>query len=204
MAHLNHLQTLDIRSDIHHLPSAIWKMQKLRHLYMLPVKKMNYPQPYFLTSLQTLSKIQAGEWFVQGLYKLENIWKLGVCGRLSVHQIILSDAFRELSHLQSLRLEADGGESIPASNLILQTHPYLYKLFLQGKLPALPALHDSPRNLSKLSLKNTALLHDSFLVPQELSSLRVLQLLNCYVDTRMVCCSVGFPGLETLELGDLR
>lgn len=80
-------------------------MQKLRHLYMLPIKKMNYPQPYLLTSLQTLSKIQAGEWFGQGLYRLQHIWKLGVCGRLSALHIILSDALRELSHLQPIKLE---------------------------------------------------------------------------------------------------
>ncbi|KAF8389357.1 hypothetical protein HHK36_026051 [Tetracentron sinense] len=200
ISNLANLQTMDIKPPYQNsqqrIPSSISKMNQLRHLYvdqMCGGSKING-----LRNLQTLLKIDAGNWIENGLAELTNLRKLGIQNiALDSHKEALFESIVKLDRIEYLHLQAKDKNTLPT--LMLSNHVHLYKLQLFGILEKVPDLHELPTNLTYLCLKGSRLMQDPIATLEKLPHLRYLALFdNTYMGKRMVCTSSGFPRLEEL------
>ncbi|RWR76933.1 Disease resistance protein [Cinnamomum micranthum f. kanehirae] len=177
------------------LPSAIWDLERLRHLYAYQWDIDGHPRLNNFKNLQTLC-LEAGSWIEDGLDKLTNIRKLGVTGDLSSHHKALSDAIEKWCELRSLTLY--NSSSIPPF-VSFAHHQNLYKMLLEDSpIENLPKM---PPHLAKLSLCETQLKQNAIEILEKLQNLRILYLKsNSYYSEKMICSSGGFPQLEYLLL----
>ncbi|RWR76927.1 Disease resistance protein [Cinnamomum micranthum f. kanehirae] len=177
------------------LPSAIWDLERLRHLYAYQWDIDGHPRLSNFRNLQTLC-LEAGSWIEDGLDKLTNIRKLGVTGHLRRYHKALSDAIEKWCNLRSLTLY--GSSSIPPF-VSFAHHQNLYKITLENsRIENLPMM---PPHLAKLSLCEAQLKQNAIEILEKLQNLRILYLKSdSYYSEKMICSSGGFPQLEYLLL----
>ncbi|MCH86298.1 disease resistance protein [Trifolium medium] len=183
------LETLDLRgSEVFDLPDGIWKLKKLRHLYMsgrgaiLP----NIPGRKVLPNLQTLSSVCLNQKTVEQLEKgkFPNLKKLGV------------DSFKSyetnsIDYLQRLRC---------------LTHLNTLKIIYGSK--ALTSVEGFPPNITKITLFGGIYLSEILNPLGSLSKLRYLKITgkesDKYKNFQLECTkSVCFPQLIVLKMTNL-
>ncbi|PON83962.1 NB-ARC domain, LRR domain containing protein [Trema orientale] len=238
IGNLRCLQTLDLRvKNLYHnkrlqlseIPSVIWKLEQLRHLYL--------PQNYFtkgyversyftvthsesllrldnLTNLQTMVNVSANYYYLDRLEKLTNLTKLKVNLESRFKGTII-----KFNNLRSLAIyyndlvedEYDEDHQLPVRKiarftyyeiiLLLLSCPQISKLHLQVPMVMLPTYDQFSSNLIKLTLVQTCLRNDPMATLEELPSLRILLLdHNAFKGKEMICTSKGFPRLESLSI----
>ncbi|XP_045802767.1 putative late blight resistance protein homolog R1A-10 [Trifolium pratense] len=179
------LETLDLRgSQVINLPDGIWKLKKLRHLYMsgwnatLP----NIPGRKVLPNLQTLSVVCLNEKTVEQLEKgkFPNLKKLGVdC--LFCYETNPIDYLRRLqclTHLNTLKV-----------------------LFISS---ALTDVEGFPPNLTKITLNGGDYMSETVNRLGSLSKLRYLKISGQRVKLKLECTKSGcFPQLLVLKMTNL-
>ncbi|KAL5708277.1 hypothetical protein ACHQM5_019091 [Ranunculus cassubicifolius] len=194
------LETLDVRRCSVCLPNVLWKMSRLRHLYMAGNTEIIGGRLRLdtLKQLQTLSGMK-GEWGITDLAKLTNLRKLEVLYLTSdMAKAIVDYVVDGLYNLRSIKLESPTG--FPDLERLSQNR-HLLKLKLVGKMTSYPS--NWPPSLVKLYLGYTEISEDPMPTLEKLQHLEYLEFyeLKC---KRMVCSRDGFPQLQHLSLHDLK
>ncbi|MBA0741032.1 hypothetical protein Gogos_014206 [Gossypium gossypioides] len=201
---LRNLQTLDVAANLHLkiIPNVIWKLIKLRHLYMCGHKYGGPLRVDTLLHLQVLSEINVEKWMQNNPAKLTSLRKLGIRGTFSFKATEIFNSILVLVQLQSLYLRAEGADFPPLTQLSALQN--LIKLHIRGTVRKLPSSHEFPPNLTQLTLEHTHLKQDSVRVIENLPRLLILRLKAHSYDGQKMTISVnGFPQLEFLEFHSL-
>ncbi|KAK9931205.1 hypothetical protein M0R45_018492 [Rubus argutus] len=213
LGNLIYLQTLDFRIQKDFgmaIPNVIWKMNRLRHLYL--------PRYYWASSklrlltlgdLQTLDSIRSGCCDLNDVIKLRNLRKL-IISLMSRPwnnlEKILEGARSMLNGIRSLELwNFDGidSDAKEAMQQIVARCGQIYKLTLRGPTLELPKEFHSYSNLTKLVLSKCHLKDDQMAKVEKLPNLKSLELLEGSLgeNTKLLVFSNGsFPRLQFLEL----
>ncbi|XP_002513100.2 disease resistance protein RPP13 [Ricinus communis] len=202
------LETLDVKhTNITTLPISIWKVKKLRHLYMNEIHfDMSMQNPSAggcLPDLQTLSGLLIGNnsSVIKLLEGLTGLRKLGLtCYKASLEKII--QWLPTLKNLESLKLRSINELHQPSDlNLItLKENAKLQELYLLGKLPKNFAVHQLPQNLRNFTLSVSKLHEDPMPILGKLNNLHILRFFaHSYLGKEMDCRK-GFPELRVLKL----
>ncbi|XP_057802278.1 disease resistance RPP8-like protein 3 [Salvia miltiorrhiza] len=205
---LKKLEVLDIAQNFMvEVPDIIWKMYKLRHLYMSDVICQKPLKIDELQHLETLTYISVDNW-TYGLSRLRLLFRLtklgieGLDGNSDVSKLFASLA--QLRSLEHLILRGYRFRSMPCLDKlgILQS---VRTLKLDGLLARLPT--SFPPNIGSLTLVNSCLDEDPMPLLGKLGMLYYLKLRNAYTGQQMVILPEGFPHLKVLcieELWNLR
>lgn len=190
------------------VPTEIWTMQQLRHLY-LP-KWCDYAtdsklELKNLSKLQTLVNFPANKCEISDLLSLTNLRKLGL--NEPRHFEEFADIFSPVEKLSTLRSLSMKSETLSFSdkvvNLrdIVQGCPCLYKLHVEGRIEKLADCN--LQYLAKLTLWGSRLAEDPMPVLEKLLNLRNLKGRDIFTGKKMVCSQNGFPKLKSLVLRGL-
>ncbi|OAY66376.1 Disease resistance protein RPP13 [Ananas comosus] len=182
-----HLQTLDIRgTSITELPSEVWTLTKLRHLYLSSVRLLNSQALRSGIPLHNLQTLKIDDYY-------QNNRNSQLVGRLKL-----------LSSLNTLTLRAN---EIPQKVFTAtSTHAKLHKLKLDGTLQPdeLCGIENFAPNITELTLSRSNLQGEPTQTLGQLKNLRILKLRDDACQCENISCSPGsFPNLSYLELSNL-
>ena len=183
ICNLWYLETLDVRrSNLACLPIGIWKLQRLRNLYMLgPV---HFPAPLdtdnkALNKLQVLSTIQFDlkTATLMGQGKFPSVKKLGIyCSGIKCREWGFLPNLQHLSHLQTLKIV---------------------------NFSWLPTNENSfPSTITKISLIYAGI--NNMKVLGSLPRLQILKPYKCTIYGILHVIADSFPGLEVFKLDNLK
>ncbi|KAE8693993.1 Leucine-rich repeat transmembrane protein kinase [Hibiscus syriacus] len=201
---LRKLQTLDVAENAHLtiIPNVIWKLIKLRHLYMCGHKFGGQLRIDTLQHLQVLSEMNVEKWMQNNPAKLTSLRKLGIRGNFSFKTNEIFNSILALEQLQSLYLRTEDADFPSLTQL--SDHQKLVKLRLEGRISRLPDSHEFPPNLTQLTLQHTHLKQDSVRILENLPRLLIMRLKARSYDGKEMAISVnGFHQLEFLEFHSL-
>ncbi|XP_060965683.1 putative disease resistance protein At1g50180 [Cannabis sativa] len=203
------LQSLRVRSKSDKIPSSMYKLEQLRHLYLITVDGKGIEFGKFLRStksrnLQTLVSIRTNDLVGSDLLQLKSLKKLEICVNGNFETFLHIPQSFTFSRLCSLKVESSNRyTAIDVVPLILSC-PHIYKLRLYSAILRLPQVNLFSPNLIKLQLKFLRLEDDPMLTLGKLPKLRVLVIgYDSFMGEEMVCSRGGFPRLESLELSVL-
>ncbi|XP_020114497.1 putative disease resistance protein At1g50180 [Ananas comosus] len=182
-----HLQTLDIRgTSITELPSEVWTLTKLRHLYLSSVRLLNSQALRSGIPLHNLQTLKIDDYY-------QNTRNNQLVGCLKL-----------LSSLNTLTLRAN---EIPQKVFTAtSTHAKLHKLKLDGTLQPdeLCGIENFAPNITELTLSRSNLQGEPTQTLGQLKNLRILKLRDDACQCENISCSPGsFPNLSYLELSNL-
>ncbi|XP_020080713.1 disease resistance protein RPP13-like [Ananas comosus] len=199
-----HMQTLDIRgTSIKELPSKIWKLSELRHLYL---NSMSLLDSRALRKMKkTLSEATSATSNRRSRVPLHNLQTLKIdddCGAATDSKLV--ECLKLLSSLNSLTLRA---KKIPRDVFkATSTHEKLHKLKLVGELqPNEPcSIEEFAPNITELTLSRSNLKGELTQILGQLKNLKILKLTDDACLCEKISCSPGsFPNLSYLELSNL-
>ncbi|XP_022738742.1 putative disease resistance protein At1g50180 [Durio zibethinus] len=201
---LRNLQTLDVAANLHlkTIPNVIWKLTKLRSLYMCGHKYGGPMRIDTLQHLQALSEINVEKWMQNNSANLTSLRKLGIRGNFSLQANEIFNSIVALVQLQSLYLRTEDADfPLFTQFSALQN---LVKLHMRGTIRQLPSSQEFPPNLSQLTLAHTHLKQASVGILENLPRLLILRLkARSYDGDKMAISVSGFPQLEFLEFHSL-
>ncbi|XP_017973978.1 PREDICTED: putative disease resistance RPP13-like protein 3 isoform X1 [Theobroma cacao] len=201
---LRNLQTLDVAANLHleTIPNVIWKITKLRYLYMCGHKYGGPLRIDTLQHLQALSEINVQKWMQNNPANLTSLQKLGIRGNFSLRATEIFNSIVALVQLQSLYLRTEDAEFPSLTQLSALQN--LVKLHMRGTIRQLPSSQEFPPNLSQLTLEHAHLKQDSVGILENLPRLLILRLkARSYDGVKMAISVSGFPQLEFLEFHSL-
>ncbi|KAK9286159.1 hypothetical protein L1049_014541 [Liquidambar formosana] len=213
IGNLRHLQTLILqthRSVEIRVPNVIWKMERLRHLY-LPTyikKSSGKLQLGSLSDLKTLQGFDTRSCEVKELIKFVNLEILRITDLGSFEELeeILISPRVTLDHLCSLKINMRINSYVKKTSLqrLLSSCQYLHTLTLRGQIEKLPECRQFPPNLTKLTLWGSELEEDPMETLEKLPNLSILRLhWKAFSGKVMVCSLQCFPQLKSLALFNL-
>ncbi|KAL5707891.1 hypothetical protein ACHQM5_018743 [Ranunculus cassubicifolius] len=191
------LETLNVRGSHVRLPNVIWKMSRLRHLYMYRKTEIIGGRLRLdtLKQLQTLRGMK-GKWGITDLVKLTSLRKLNAFELTTDMVKTIVDYVAEgLDNLRSIKLWAS--EEFPDLERLSQNR-HLLKMKLHGKMTSYPS--NWPSSLVKLLLAQTEISEDPMPTLEKLQHLEYLSFEGNFVHKRIVCSRSGFPQLQHLRL----
>ncbi|WCJ41312.1 Disease resistance protein (CC-NBS-LRR class) family [Euphorbia peplus] len=208
------------RTCIHTLPRSIWKMQKLRHLFLdQSFRTIFQPrlEENFLEELQTIWGlfIDENSPVKNSLETLSNITKLGLKSKVSMQSQkdamssqldAVQNWVMKLKCLKKLRLKSFDESERPWHLHLdsLSDHTDLSSVYLVGKLRDQQLVSKFPQNLIELTLSASGLVDDLMQTLDKLPKLKILRLYaKAFTGKRMVCSCGGFPELRVLKLWEL-
>ncbi|XP_028064166.1 probable disease resistance protein RF45 [Camellia sinensis] len=235
IGNLGFLQTLDLRVRwcLIRIPNVLWRLKKLRHLYLpggIKLSCIGKLRLDGLSKLETLKNFDARKCDVRCLSKLINLRKFSVEVApkdlvVMLKSPILNNSNRLLQYSSfSIRGDFRTEEEQSLLRQLLGCQ-HLRQLYLEhGSLNQANKLPDQfPPNLTKLWLRHTKLEEDPMPTLEKFPNLRTLCLLkDSYIGKAMVCSSGpssisgggggggyggcdggGFPKLISLELWNI-
>ncbi|KAI9112991.1 hypothetical protein K1719_016105 [Acacia pycnantha] len=217
LGNLKNLQTLNLQTitkvtwdSTVQIPNVIWKLKRLRHLY-LPNWCGNVTdilQLEDLLNLQTLVNFPAKKCDVKDLLKLSKLRKLVLNDPRHFQDFseIFSSPDKKLNYLQSLSLKTDKfsfPDKLVDLEKLVSGCPSLQKLQIEGRIQKLPEIGLFPRNLSKLTLWGSRFVDDPMVALEKLPYLKFLSGWEMFVGKKMICSQNGFPQLKFLLLRGL-
>ncbi|XP_030925624.1 putative disease resistance protein At1g50180 [Quercus lobata] len=158
ICNLWNLETLDMRnSEIKRLPKGIWKLKKLRHLYLDGPTYLPRPDNEAgLPNLQVLTGISLNYDKTESLFaqaRFPNLRKLGFYGLHAPPSLVLTlSSIHPLRHLQTLKLRNYVSLSNPSS--LQSTLTKITLLDVTGYLPSIWKVLGSLTNLRILKIVN--------------------------------------------------
>ncbi|XP_028751399.1 putative disease resistance protein At1g50180 [Neltuma alba] len=203
IGNLRCLQTLDLLTwnSTVQIPNVIWKMQRLRHLY-LPESCGNGTEKWPLANLrnlQTLVNFPQGKCDVADLTKLTNLRKLVIVD--PTFGDIFESPGVEFGRLESLFFVCTEDTNVPQ---VAAGCPNLYNLHIEGHIKKFPEYHQLSSKLAKLKLQGSGLNADPMETLGKLPNLRILELqMDSFTGKELVCAKKSFPQLQSLLFGDL-
>ncbi|XP_062083802.1 putative disease resistance protein At1g50180 isoform X2 [Humulus lupulus] len=214
IGNLRCLQTLKLDHIIINddkLPNVIWKLEQLRHLYMLETYDVaggEWLRLLNLKNVQTLSGVPTKYLHRDDFWQLKNLKKLCIHVGKSLGKIFHNPPTVKFNSLSSLTVDRDVsdsnvGEIIDIVPMILSC-PEIYKLTLWLPMLKLPEFNQLSPNLMKLVLRYTNLTVDPMPTLEKLPNLRFLFFYQkSFKGNEMVCSKGGFPLLDSLLLQGL-
>ena len=213
IGNLRKLQTLDVKDTyLHTLPSSIWKLKELRHLYLNQIYRSKFahqPSSNSLKNLQILWGVFVGEdsHLKDGLEKWTNLRKLGLALQLpSQQQRALAKCVVKQNNLECLSLRSIDEMSKPQFLYLesLSGMENLTSLYLFGKLEIPSIISEFPQSLSDLTLSASGLKNDPMPALEKLPNLKSLCFYSGSYERREMVCSRGrFTKLLVLKLWKL-
>ncbi|XP_010906953.3 disease resistance protein RPP8 [Elaeis guineensis] len=219
---LRYLLTLDLRvQDEILIPNVLWKLRRLRHLYLprkyKTGKKDGKFQLHTLSYLMTLENVNMDTLREQDLLELSNIRRLSVVNGLhskeSLESILQSKSMKS-GRLRSMDLTFDDSNipnEVPnilssCQNLHRLEFRYRHNRFWHPGYPITSINLSSemlPESLTSLVFYFGELLHDPMPIVGKLPRLRFFALHVCFRGSKMVCSGEDFPQLAHLILDGL-
>lgn len=212
------LQTLDLKHTYIHqnLPSSIWKLKKLRYLYLnhncqlTRLTLLPRSSTIGMTDLQKLSGVFVDNvnLIKDGLENLIKLQKLELAFQLetSAEQDVLENWIAKLKILESLKLKSIDKKR-ELQDLKLQFIPTLKKLsrlHLFGKIVDQRIIKHLPQSLTHLTLSGSGIIDDPMPTLGTLNNLISLSFYSgSYQGRSMECLMNGFPKLLVLKLCNL-
>ncbi|KAK8712193.1 hypothetical protein V6N13_147440 [Hibiscus sabdariffa] len=210
------LQTLDLRLEVEglipiHVPNVIWRMEKLRHLY-LPMKCNHKTKLKLdtLSNLQTLVNFNSKTCYIKDLINMTNLRELEVRGPFEIKDFNADELDKnppiiEGRHLHSLSIINDEGGIDPRHlNHLLSSCLSLCKLRLDVEISEVPKYDHLSSILARIKLRGCKLEEDPMPTLEKLPNLRTLELHHvALIANKIICSAQGFPKLECLELKQL-
>lgn len=215
MGRLQNLETLDLKhTHVISLPIEIMKLQRLCHLLVYRYQTVSYTHYKYgfstpaqigaLQSLQKLCYIDADDDRTNNV--ISELGKLNQLRRLCILKLKKEDgrklcwSIAKLTNLQSLAVYSLGDdEEIDLQNLS-SPPPLLQRIYLRGRMRALPHWIASMHGLAKLHLSWCLLKEDPLPSLQDLPNLVHLELLQVH-DWQTLCFKAkGFQKLKILGL----
>ncbi|XP_050377405.1 disease resistance protein RPM1-like [Argentina anserina] len=212
---LQNLETLDLKhSNVSELPDEILKLQRLRHLLVYKHEYVSYeqfsskngfkvtPKIGVLQALQKLCFIevnQDGGTIIRELGKLTQLRRLGLLKLRKADGKALCSSIEKLSNLHALSIA-----SVKEDEIIdlqhLSSPPLLQRLYMRGRLDAIPHWIPSLPSLVRLSLKWSRLKDDPLISLRHIPNLVQLELCQVFVGDRLCFKADGFRKLKILSL----
>ncbi|KAK3429803.1 hypothetical protein EUGRSUZ_E01301 [Eucalyptus grandis] len=217
IAKLQNLETLDLKQTyVTELPVEILKLQQLRHLLIYRYRwysngwysNCGFKCPEEIGALQSLQKIsfirvgnERNSSLIRELGKLKQLNRLGIVKLRKESARELCSSIEKLTKLQALSISSvDENEIIDLQPL--STPPsFLQRLYLTGRLGALPRWISSLDSLMVLKLKHSQLKDSPLSSLGNLPNLVNLQLIQAYEGTKLRFNANSFLKLQVLSLG---
>ncbi|KAF7849690.1 hypothetical protein BT93_L0376 [Corymbia citriodora subsp. variegata] len=214
---LQNLETLDLKQTyVTELPVEILKLQRLRHLLIYRYKWYSngwYFHSGFkcpeeigaLQSLQKLSTITAGNErnssLIRGLGKLKQLNRLGIVKLRKENARELCSSIEKLTKLQALSITSVDENEIIDLQPLSSPPPFLQRIYLTGRLKALPHWISSLDSLMILKLRRSRLKDNPLSSLGSLPNLVHLTLRQAYEGTKLHFKAYDFSKLRVLGLG---
>ncbi|KAL0456725.1 UNVERIFIED_CONTAM: putative disease resistance RPP8-like protein 2 [Sesamum latifolium] len=205
------LQTLNVKDTVR-LPNYIYKMRRLRHLFLDDDHKIVGSEKLKLEGLNELETITGFKSLADDITHLLKLPKLRVfhgtiCDEQSVSMIVdhvlnHQDQFRSIQ----LAIEMDVSMVLEDGSTLLRRlvmcHSLHYLRIRDWRVSRLPAYEvQLYQNMIEVHLRGTRIEEDPMKILEKLPMLRVLGLWrDPYVGREMVCRATGFPQLRDLIL----
>ncbi|KAM7485383.1 hypothetical protein LguiA_001392 [Lonicera macranthoides] len=221
IGNMEHLQTLDLLGDENTqyasiiIPNVLWKMNKLKHLYLRRLvwsnkERDNKMQLSGLIGLETLANFDSRVFNVSDLFELIYLCELEaiICTKSDLAKI--TDYLRKALNMYRLVLSIKYCDLYSEEGKLLLegvlTCSVLHELSVDGRMVKLPHYDPSfSECLTKITLESCELIEDPMAMLQKLPNLRSLFLKwNAFVGAQMACSAKGFPQLRILQLWRIR
>ncbi|XP_011077058.1 putative disease resistance protein At1g50180 isoform X1 [Sesamum indicum] len=201
---LKNLEVLDIaKNNGIEVPNVIWKLAKLRCLYMSQIKCKLPLRMDTLKNLQTLKYIPSHNWSPEHATQLTSLYILSIDLGENLDIGELCTSLAKMENLVSLRLIGSMERNVRSLDQLANLNR-LSKLKINYRVGKLPSASNFPPYLSYLKLYSSFLREDPMPVLQQLPQLLYLNLvLDSYVGHEMVISRDGFPRLRVLSLNSL-
>lgn len=209
VGNMSRLETLDLKyTNVRKLPSLIWKVKSLQHLYMNEVCFDKSTSGGSLSNLRSLWGLYIGSAkspMLDVLSKLTRLEKLGLTCDSPVTEKA-TECILKLPKLESLKLRSRDlfGQPSDLDLRDIKEVNKLWDLYLLGGLPRQESLTLLPQNLKILTLSMSGLVNDPM---QELGKLESLEILNLFAGSctgqYLICPPDSFPRLRVLKLWKL-
>ncbi|KAL7103806.1 hypothetical protein ACP275_08G202200 [Erythranthe tilingii] len=193
------LEVLDLAKNGYiDLPNSIWKMEKLRHIYvdlgsMVPMKTGA------MMNLETLSSVIIKDGVAEILGEMTKLEKLGAVIDEKVDREKFLTSLAKMEKLACLTLRVSGYLDMD----ILGKLQSLTKLEIQGGVVRIPDANCFLPNLSSLKLMFTNTIGSDLSKLGKLPHLAYLYIFMCYTEEQLLISAGGFPKLKILHLSDL-
>ncbi|XP_056167280.1 disease resistance protein RPM1-like [Syzygium oleosum] len=212
---LQNLETLDLKhTNVTELPVEILKLRRLRHLLVYRYKTISYSSFKFgfkalkgigaLHSLQKLCYIEADEEssssVMRELGMLTQLDRLAILKFRKENGRDLCLSISKLTRLQAISVASVNDDEIIDLQHLSSPPPFLQRIYLRGRLEALPHWLPSLSSLLKLHLRCSRLKDDPLVSLQNLPNLVHLELLQVYEGSSLCFKEKAFKKLKTLGL----
>ncbi|XP_039169294.1 disease resistance protein RPM1-like [Eucalyptus grandis] len=213
---LQNLETLDLKyTYVTEFPVMILKLQRLRHLFICrhgetpyPIFKHGFKPPEGIGALRSLQKllcVEAGDEgnssLMRELGKLKQLNKLGIVKLRKEDGRELCLLIEKLTKLQVIAVRLVHENEIIHLQPLTSPPPFLQRIYLTGRLEALPHWISSLDSLMVLKLKYSRLKDDPLPSLGILPNLVHLKLLQVYEGTKLRFKANNFLKLRILDLG---
>ncbi|XP_039169276.1 disease resistance protein RPM1-like [Eucalyptus grandis] len=212
---LQNLETLDLKhTNVTKLPVEILKLQRLRHLLVYRYNYISYSNFKFgfkalrgigaLQSLQKLCYIEADDESSSSV--MRELGKLTQLDRLAILKLRKEDgrnlclSISKLTRLQAMSIVSFDDDEILDLQHLSSPPPFLERLYLHGRLEALPHWLPSLSSVIKLYLRYCSLKDDPLVSLQNLPNLVHLELIQGYEGSSLCFKAKGFKKLRILSL----
>ncbi|XP_004301665.1 PREDICTED: disease resistance protein RPM1-like [Fragaria vesca subsp. vesca] len=213
---LQNLETLDMKhSRVTELPVEILKLQRLRYLLVYRYEFVPYEDFHSTYGFKVLEKIgalkslqklcfievnQGGSALMRELGKLIQLRRLGIVKMRKEDGKALSSSIEKLSKLSALSITSVEEDEIIDLEHLYSPPMLLQRLYLRGRLEALPHWIPSLHSLVKLYLKWSRLKDDPLVSLQHLPNLVHLELCQVFEGDTLCFGDGGFKKLKHLCL----
>ncbi|OMO79397.1 NB-ARC domain-containing protein [Corchorus capsularis] len=205
LGNLGWLQTLDLRMNEEfpvHIPDVIWRLERLRHLY-LPQRCSSKTKLKLtsLTKLHLLVNFNTRNCYAADLRSLTNLRELTI-SRYFEFEVQEDDQVvnLRLDQLRSLFF-VGGSERIMDPKHITRLLSHCENIIELGLTVEIGKLPDFfPPSITNLYLRDSKLNADPMPALEKLPDLKVLEIQNAFHGNRMSCSAQGFSQLESLKL----
>ncbi|KAF7849751.1 hypothetical protein BT93_L0328 [Corymbia citriodora subsp. variegata] len=212
---LQNLETLDLKhTNVTELPVEILKLQRLRHLLVYRYKNVSYSSSKFgfkalrgigaLQSLQKLCYLEADDESSSSV--IRELGRLAQLDRLAILKFRKEDgrdlclSISKLTRLQAISVASVDDDEIIDLQHLSSPPPFLQRIYLRGRLGALPHWLPSLSSLMKLHLRCSRLKDDPLVSLQTLPNLVHLELPQVYEGSSLSFKAKTFKKLRTLGL----
>ncbi|XP_010058431.2 disease resistance protein RPM1 [Eucalyptus grandis] len=212
---LQNLETLDLKhTNVTKLPVEILKLRRLRHLLVYRYEGTTYSRFKFgfkafrgigaLQSLQKLCYIEADD--ANSCSVMRELGMLTQLDRLAILKLKKEDgrdlclSISKLTRLQSISIASVDEDEIIDLQHLSSPPPFLERMYLQGRLGALPHWLPSLSSLMKLHLRYSRLKDDPLVSLENLPNLVHLELHQVYEGSSLCFKAKGFKKLNNLGL----
>ncbi|KAK3429806.1 hypothetical protein EUGRSUZ_E01306, partial [Eucalyptus grandis] len=216
IGNLQNLETLDLKyTYVRELPIAILKLQQLRHLLIYRYEntadswfKYGFKSPEDIGALQSLQKLcyieaddRRNSGLMRELGKLTQLVRLGIVKLRKEDARELCSSIEKLTKLQSISVSSVDENEIIVLQPLSSPPPFLQRIYLIGRLEALPHWISSLDSLTVLQLRCSQLKDSPLLSLGNLPNLVHLRLIQVYEGTKLYFKANSFMKLRFLALG---